>query len=220
MSNKHGVFVREEATALTVPRVSSAGLQVVIGTAPVNVLDDPASAVNVPILANSAAEAMEALGYSSDFKNYTLCQTMYVTSNLYQVSPVVYINVLDPEKHKKAMAEKEVEVSSLQATVRETGILKKGLAVKNGEDALKEGEDYILSFDSDGYLVVTLLTAGSAAEASVLKVSGEILDPSGVTKDDLIGAYDASTGTETGMEVIRKVYPKLGVVPGILIAPG
>ena len=76
MSNKHGVFVREEATALTVPQESSAGLQVVIGTAPVNVLDDPASAVNVPILANSASEAMEALGYSSDFKNYTLCQTM------------------------------------------------------------------------------------------------------------------------------------------------
>ena len=220
MSNKHGVFVREEGTALPVPQVSSAGLQVVIGTAPVNVLDDPASAVNVPILANSATEAMEALGYSSDFKNYTLCQTMYVTSNLYPVSPVVYINVLDPEKHKKAMEEKEVNVSSLQATVRETGILKKGLTVKNGEDALKEGEDYILSFDSDGYLVVTLLTAGSAADASSLKVSGEILDPSGITKDDLIGAYDASTGTETGMEVIRKVYPKLGVVPGILIAPG
>ena len=53
MSNKHGVFVREEATALTVPQESSAGLQVVIGTAPVNVLDDPASAVNVPILADS-----------------------------------------------------------------------------------------------------------------------------------------------------------------------
>ena len=58
MSNKHGVFVREEATALTVPQESSAGLQVVIGTAPVNVLDDPASAVNVPILANSASEAL------------------------------------------------------------------------------------------------------------------------------------------------------------------
>ena len=220
MSNKHGVFVGEEATALTVPRVSNAGLQVVIGTAPVNVLDDPASAVNVPILANSATEAKKALGYSSDFKNYTLCQTMYVTSNLYQVSPVVYINVLDPAKHKKAMEEKEVKVSSLQATVQEIGILKKGLTVKNGEEELKEGEDYVLSFDSDGYLLVTLLAAGSAAEASTLKVSGEILDPSSVTKGDIIGAYDASTGTETGMEVIRKVYPKLGVVPGILIAPG
>lgn len=220
MSNKHGVFVREEATALTVPQESSAGLQVVIGTVPVNVLDDPASAVNVPILANSAPEAMEALGYSSDFKNYTLCQTMYVTSNLYQVSPVVYINVLDPEKHKKAMEAKEASVSSLQATVQQSGILKEGLVVKNGETTLTEKEDYVLSFDSDGYLVVTLLAAGSAAEATSLTVSGNMIDPSSVTKEDIIGAYDASTGKETGMEVIRKVYPKLGVVPGILIAPG
>ena len=119
MAKKHGVFVYEEATALTVPRESSAGLQVVIGTAPVNVLDDPSSAVNVPVLANSSVEAMAALGYSKDFKNYSLCQTMYVTANLYQVSPVVYINVLDPKKHKKAMEAKEVNVASLQAVVQE-----------------------------------------------------------------------------------------------------
>lgn len=220
MAKKHGVFVYEEATALTVPRESSAGLQVVIGTAPVNVLDDPSSAVNVPVLANSSVEAMAALGYSKDFKNYSLCQTMYVTANLYQVSPVVYINVLDPKKHKKAMEAKEVNVASLQAVVQEEGILKEGLTVKNGEAELKANEDYVLSFDSDGYLVVTLLAAGGAAEATSLTVSGNMVDPAAVTKDDIIGGYDVSTGAESGMEVIRKVYPKLGVVPCILIAPG
>ncbi len=220
MAKKHGVFVYEEQTAVTIPQESSSGLQVVIGTAPVNVLDDPSSAVNVPILANSANEAMAALGYSNDFKNYTLCQTMYVTSNLYQVSPVVYINVLDPEKHKKAMTAQTVDVSSLQATVKTAGILKKGLTVKNGETTLENGKDYVLSFDSDGYLVITLLAAGTAAEATSLTVNGNVLDPSTVEKTDIIGAYDAATGAETGMEVIRKVYPKLGVVPGILIAPG
>ena len=220
MSKTHGIFVYEEKTPITIPRESSAGLQVVIGTAPVNVVGEPASVVNVPILANSATEAMAALGYSTDFKNYTLCQTMYVTSNLYQVSPVVYINVLDSAKHKKAMAAKEVEVSSLQATVQEIGVLKNGLTVKNGETELEENKDYVLAFDSDGYLVITLLAAGSAKDASSLTVSGNMLDPSAITKEDIIGKYDTATGAETGMEVIRKVYPKLGVVPGILIAPG
>lgn len=220
MSNKHGVFVYEEATALTVPQESSAGLQVVIGTAPVNVLDDPAAAVNVPILANSSAEAQAALGYSKNFKAYSLCQSMYVTANLYQVSPVVYINVLDPDKHKKAMEEQTAKVSSLQATVELEGILKDGLTVKNGDAALTENTDYTLSFDADGYLVITLLAAGSAASATSLTVNGNVLDPSAVGKDDIIGSYDASTGKETGMEAIRKVYPKLGVVPGILLAPG
>lgn len=218
--NKHGVFVYEEATALTVPQESSAGLQVVIGTAPVNVLDDPSAVVNVPILANSSIEAQAALGYSKNFNAYSLCQTMYVTANLYQVSPVVYINVLDPEKHKKAMEEQTVNVSSMQATVRTEGVLKKGLTVKNGETVLEEGKDYTLSFDSDGYLVITIMAVGTAASATSLIVNGDVLDPAAVDKDDIIGAYDASTGKETGMEVIRKVYPKLGVVPGILIAPG
>ena len=89
MANKHGVFITEEATAVTVPKETSAGVQVVIGTAPINQVDDPSKVVNVPILANSAAEAMKALGFSDDFDSYTLCQTMYATGNLYQVSPVV-----------------------------------------------------------------------------------------------------------------------------------
>lgn len=142
MANKHGVFIQEEATALTVPQESDSGVQVVIGTAPVNMADDPESMVNVPILATNATEAMKALGYVPDFKNYTLCQTMYITANLYQVAPVVYINVLDPATHKKSLAETTVEVSDLQATVKETGILKKGLEVKkDGETALSEGTD-------------------------------------------------------------------------------
>ena len=38
MANKHGVFIYEEGTAITVPQESSAGMPVVIGTAPVNMM--------------------------------------------------------------------------------------------------------------------------------------------------------------------------------------
>jgi len=254
MAKKHGVFIYEEGTALTVPQESSSGLQVIVGTAPVNMVDDPASKVNVPILANSAAEAMQELGFSQDFEKYTLCASMYATANLYQISPVVYINVLDPAKHKKALATTTVAVEDMQATVKQTGILKAGLSVTmaltaaagaaegstsgdgadlDGEEGgiiapsaavsnntdLVEGTDYTLSFDSDGYLVITLIATGAAAEATGLVVSGYQLDPSAVTKNDIIGAVDVSTGKETGMEVIRQVYPKLNMVPGILLAP-
>lgn len=225
---KHGIYVQESATALTVPKESSAGIQVVIGTAPVNTLDEPSSAVNVPILATKATEAMARLGYSAEFDKYTLCQTMYVTANMYQVQPVVYINVLDPKKHKKALAEAAVAVSSLEAVVEQTGVLKSGLVVKyevEGEESTEtvtavEGTDYTLAFDDDGYLVVTLIAGRPIASASEVKVSGYQLDPSAVTYSDVIGSYNSVTGAETGMEVIRQVYPKLGVVPGILLAPG
>lgn len=221
MANKHGVFIQEEGTAVTVPREASAGLQVVIGTAPVNMAEDPSAVVNVPILATKGTEAMAALGYLEDFANYTLCQTMYITNNLYPVSPVIYINVLDPAKHKKVLEEKTVKVTDLQATLEETGVLKSGLTVKaDDEMELTEGEDYILAFTTEGYLTITLIAAGKGKDATELTVSGSQLDPSKVEKSDIIGAYDVATGKETGMEVIRQVYPKLGVVPAILIAPG
>lgn len=234
MAKKHGVFIYEEGTALTVPQESSAGLQVVIGTAPINMVDDPESKVNVPILANSATEAMQELGFSSDFSKYTLCATMYATANLYQVSPVVYINVLDPAKHKKALAEETVAVADLQATVKKTGIIKSGLVVKYESEIDEVGEetttttewvtatlgtDYTLGFDSDGYLVVTVISGRPIASSDSLKVSGYQLDTDAVTKNDIIGSVNVSTGKETGMEVIRQVYPKLNLVPGILLAP-
>ena len=77
-----------------------------------------------------------------------------------------------------------------------------------------------LSFDNDGYLVVTLVAGGAGASATSLLVSGYKLNPSAITASDIIGSYNASTGEETGMEVIRQVYPKLGIVPGLLLAPG
>jgi hypothetical protein len=49
-------------------------------------------------------------------------------------------------------------------------------------------------------------------------VSGKRIDPSKVTAADIVGGINAQ-GEETGLEVIRQIYPKLGIVPGILIAP-
>lgn len=218
--SKHGVFVYEEATALTAPITGSCSVQVVVGTAPINMVKEPEKAVNVPILANSAAEAMAALGYADDFKAYTLCQTMYATNNIYQVSPVVYINVLDPTKHKKALAETTAEVSQMQAKVNQKGILLKGLTVKTGSNAMVEGTDYTAEFDTDGSLLINLIEGGKGASAASITVAGNVIDPSMVTMQEIIGAYNASTGKETGLELIRQVYPKLGVVPGLILAPG
>lgn len=217
---KHGVFIYEEGTALTAPITGASGIQCVIGTAPVNMADDPSKVVNVPILANSAAEAMAALGYSDDFEHYTLCQTMYATNNLYLASPVVYINVLDPAKHNKDITQVTAQVNSLQAKVEEKGIIPSTLTVKAASATLAKNTDYVTEFDNDGSLIINLVEGGAGASATTLTVTGKVVDPSKVTKTDIIGAYNASTGAETGMELIRQVYPKLGVVPSLLLAPG
>ena len=50
---KHGVYVTEQPTGVVAPVQSTAGLQVVIGTAPINRASDPYHCTNVPILATS-----------------------------------------------------------------------------------------------------------------------------------------------------------------------
>ena len=172
MSIRHGVYIQEEATAVQVPKTGNSSVQVVVGTAPVNMAENPSEAVNVPILANSGTEAMAALGYSVDFKNFTLCQTMFATSNLFQVSPVVYINVLDPAKHNKELAEAEYQVNQKQAVIEKEGIILEGLTVKNstGDIELKAGEDYSAAFDSTtGFLTITMLAGGKGAAATAIK---------------------------------------------------
>ena len=88
MAYKHGVYNTEQATSLTVPIQGSAGLQVIFGTAPIHLAKDPAAAVNTPKLVYSYKEAVEAVGYSDDFENFTLCQTLAPVSRFSTLHPL------------------------------------------------------------------------------------------------------------------------------------
>ena len=220
---KHGVFVSEVATSLIAPVVGTAGLQVIVGTAPVNTLADPQAAVNTPILANSYKEAVQAMGYSDDFKSYTLCEAINASFNVVGTAPLVLINVLDPSKHNKQLAEETISITEGVATIAKTGVILKDLVVKDGtaeeDKQYTAGKDFTTEFNEDGTLDIIILESGEAHEATSLKVSGKVLDPSAVDAKAIVGSVDPSTGAETGIQVIRQVYPKLGMTPGIITAP-
>ena len=216
---KHGVYVTEQPTGVVAPVQSTAGLQVVIGTAPINRASDPYHCTNVPILATSLKEATAALGYDDDYEKYTLCQSMGACFKVLGVSPVVYINVLDPAKHKKTMTETTVQVNSGVATVAVKDILLDKLVIKSASTDLTAGTDYTAAFDDEGYVTIAIIPGGKAASATSLTVSGTQIDPTAVTADDVVGGVNAQ-GVETGMEVIRQIYPALNMTPGILLAPG
>ena len=216
---KHGVYASEQPTTMSAPVAGTAGLQVVIGTAPVNMLKDPASAVNAPKLVTTYAEAVAAMGYSPDFKNFTICESISASFQVMGVAPMVLINVLDPAKHKKALAETEVQINSGVAVLEVQGVLLDGLVVKAGDTALTAGEDFTTAWNSDGTLNIVVIPGGNAAKATALTVSGNQLDPSMVTDAEIVGSVDVNTGKETGMEVLRQVYPLLSMFPGLVIAP-
>lgn len=201
------------------PLNGTAGLQVVIGTAPVHLLADPAAAINKPMLVYSKAEAIAAVGYSDDFASFTLCEAISASFAVVNVAPLVLINVLDPAKHSAEMEEKTVQINSGMAVVEETGVLLSTLVVKNGEETLTAEEDYTAVYNSDGTVSIVLIEGGKADGATNLTVSGKKVDASKVTAADIVGGVDAATGAETGLEVVRQVYPKLGMTPGILTAP-
>lgn len=221
MAYNHRIYTNEIGTQLTTPIEGTAALQVVVGTAPINLAADPAAAVNTPIIAYDFPEAEKQLGYSTEFDKYTLCQSMYASFQIFAVAPVIFINVLDPAVHKKTFSKNNVLVSSKAATISDTGIMINTLAVKDQADVdLVIDTDYVADFNSSGGIDITLLTTAKTASVASLKISADQLDPSLVTEDDIVGGYETATGKETGLELVRQVYPKFGLTPGIIIAPG
>ena len=220
MTYYHGIRVEEQATSIIAPITSTAGLQVVVGTAPVNLAKDPYSVTNTPLIAYSFAEAVSKLGYSDDFKKYTLCQSMDASFRVFNVAPSVFINVLDPKKHKKDNPEGPINVVAKQAKIETAGVLLDTLVVKNGSAILKKDVDYIATFSEDGSVLISLIEGSTHASASSLTVKSTSIDPTAVRAKDVVGGYDAATDKETGIELIRQVYPKFGLVPGLLLAPG
>lgn len=221
MAYKHGVYNNEQDTSLTVPVQGSAGLQVIFGAAPIHLSEDPTTAANTPKLCYSFQECQKALGYSDDFKKFSLCQSMDANFRVFNVAPIILVNVLDPNKanHTTVNAAEECSMEGGQAVYTKPFVMLSTMEVKNGEAILTAGSDYMAVHDDNGDVVITML-AQAAKEAKGLTVSSKSINPAGVTIEDVVGGVDALTGRETGMELVRHIYPKFGMVPGILLAPG
>lgn len=216
MAYLHGIRVQENPTAVASPVLNEGGVPVIFGTAPVNLTADPGNAANKLFLCKTFAEAKEAVGYSEDYSKYTLCQAMDAFFKAFGVGPIVICNVLDPSVHKKAYTE-ELTVVNGQAVSATEGVLLSGLTLTSGSSTnLTIGTDYTVEFNDEGYAVFTILKEGVTS----VSASGNKIDPESVTASSIIGSYDAQTGKETGIELVRKVYPIFGLAPGLLLAPG
>lgn len=215
---KHGINVTEDDGIRSSNATPAYGVTVVTGTAPVHLLDDPSGAVNVPVITKEYGEAVEKLGYSTAFDKYTLCQMMKLMED-FELTPVVFINVLDPAKHTKNFDTMELSVKDRQAVLAKEGVLAGELEIMDIAGAkMVRDRDYILG--RNGETVIITLIGETAAEAETIKAKGKYVDPSLVEDGDIIGGYDADSGKMSGLELIRRVYPATGYTPSLLIAPG
>lgn len=218
MTYKHGVGISEIPTSIVPPARTSAGLPVVFGTAPVNLARDPAPA-NKPILCYSYQEAVEAFGYSANWESYTLCEFIYSHFALFNVAPVVLVNVLDPTVHEAEVASEAVALTAKAGKLKELGIMLDTVVIKNGATPYVKDTDYTLAFDKDGYVVVSVVEGGGITGETVTATYTK-LDPAAVVASDIIGGIDANTGAKEGLELINEVFPRYRLVPGQILAPG
>lgn len=209
---KHGVYTYELPTSIVPPVVSTAGLTVVFGAAPINLLDNPSDAVNKAVLAYTYSEAVQKMGYSADFEKYTICEAISSHFALFAVSPLIMINVLDPEKHA-VEGNETVVITKGEGVLEIDGVLKSTVIIKSADGTTTyETSDYELEFDDDGKLHIY------TEVATEIKVEFERLDATLVTAADIVGGVSLD-GSYKGLELVNTVFPRFRELPGILIAP-
>ena len=207
---KHGVYSHEVPTSIVPPVASTAGLTVVVGTAPIN-LTDPTN-VNKAVLAYTYPEAVQKMGYSDDFDKYTICESISSHFALFAVAPLVFINVLNPDIHKKS-GTALLDVTKGEAVLAQEGVLPTSLVVKNEDGSTTYNKaQYETEFDDKGHLHIFI------DEVAKISVEFDELDPSMVTPADIIGGVSLD-GSYKGLEIVNMVFPRFREVPGIIIAP-
>ncbi len=204
----HSVHTSEQATAVSTPLVAESGIPFVVGVSPVFSASSPMKA-GVPVLITGWDEAIEKLGYSEDWKKYSLCEFMYSHFKLFSLQPVIFCNVLDITKAKTAVAASDFAVKDHKAVLPFEALIDDTLIVKAGESALLSGTDYAC-FYADETLIVELLSDSASYGAQSLNIAYSVVDPTKVTASDIVA----------GIEKVELCLTKCGIIPDQMLAPG
>ncbi|MDO4620034.1 MAG: hypothetical protein Q4B09_05360 [Lachnospiraceae bacterium] len=199
----------------------SQGAFVYVGTAPVHTVEGGAKNVNVPIVVNNIAEARKYLGYSEDWSKYTLCEAMHAHLESKGVGPLIFINVLDPEK-VKASAAGNVTLTPSNGIVTipsAESIILDSIVVKAGSTAKENGKDYTAAYSVDKGTIVLKEAKSGAIGKDALTITYNTVDATKVTTQDVIGSSDGE-GLNKGLFAVKDVYTKTGLIPSFLLAPG
>ena len=210
---QHGSYSKEVPTSLR-GMVSAKNPILVVGTAPINMGD--ITNVNRAQLVTSAEEAMKYFGGTSDL-SFTISEVLDACLNLYNVKPIVAINVLDPAKHKTEKTKSTIVVTENKVTLEESGIILSTLTVKiaSQQEALPQ-DKYNAYFNNSGKVIIEIIGEGIPQ----IDVEYSFLDISKVTKSDILGGIDPNTLEKQGFECIDEVFNKYSMIPGLIIAPG
>lgn len=213
----HGTY--GEITASKVEQTTQGDVVLAyLGTAPVNLIRGYADMglVNMPIKLANMGDVQNKVGYSKDWKAFTLCMAFaeHFDNTVGNVGPIFVVNVLDPAVHRKAAATtKSLTFANGRAEFESDTIILDTFAIADKV----EGTDYSLEYNyAKGSVVVTLLDGTATA---TLTASYAEVDPSAVTEAEIIGAQ-SNDGVYTGTFALKLLYQYHNAVLDLLAAPG
>ena len=211
---KHGTY-GEFADSVGAVAAQSGTVAVYVGIAPVNLIRGYAERVNSPVKLSNLYDVRQFFGYSNNWDAFTLCEAFNVhfDNPNGNIGPIVAINVLNPDTHKKAEAT-TVDLSFVKgrATIISDTIILDTLALAEKV----EGTDYAVTYDFDkGQVVIT--SVGEDITGTVTATYNEV-DATAVTAEDIIGDITAA-GVYSGLGCVSLVYPELGLIPNLIVAP-
>ena len=213
---KHGTHGEFNNTVNPTP-AQSGTIPVYVGVAPVHLVNGwkEKDVVNYPVKIASIDHVKKYMGFTSDWDTYTLCEAFsaHFSNDVAAAGPIVAINVLDPDTHKKA--EKKTEQLAFVndvAKISSNTIIVDTAVVANAV----LGVDYTIEYDFEtGNAVITRLTSSVADSASITYSE---IDVSNIDKSTIIGSKSPG-GAYTGLSCLNLVYPELGIVANIIDIP-
>lgn len=208
---KHGIYTSEKDTTYSSPITAVSGIPFVIGTAPLQAAENPAT-VGIPVLVESYADFVDKFGWSEDWAKFTLCEFAYSHFVLYGRKPAIFVNLLDPSTMTTAVAAADMDVVAHRIELPGEAIDSAALVVKaqGGDgDAYVKGTAY-KTYYADGKLWIELLSTGAIYSATKLNVAYNKVNDAAVT----------ASGIVTGLEAIEYCATNLGLTPDLLLAPG
>lgn len=224
MSYRHGIFIQEVPTGILPPVQVESALPFVVGTAPVHLTEeaDLSAVINRPQVCYSYTEFVNLFGYSTDWAKYSLCEFARVFFGLYNVGPIIVVNVLDPVTNGTAVPAADVDLVAGAYTIDDEDAVLQSLVVKpagGAGTAYVLDEDYSVAYDADDQIVITRIAAGDIPAAdSTINIAYKTVEGDEVDAADIVGG--TTSDVRTGIEALEDVYPLYAKVPGLLLAPG
>lgn len=213
---KHGTY-GEFAETVARPTTQSGTLAVYVGTAPVNLVRGYEAYVNAPVYMADFNAAKRYMGYSDNWASFTLCEAFkaHFDNLAGNVGPIVAINVLDPDTHKKAEATTaQLTFVNKRATISSDTIILDTLALADKT----EGTDYSVDYDFNQKQVI-ITDIGTTPISEAVQATYNEVDVSAIDEDDIIGGVTTG-GVHTGLGCIALTYQKYNMIPNLIAAPG